>query len=131
VSEDRVERRLSAMMAADVAGYSRLMEADEAGTLARLKTARAEAIDPALADHGGRLVTATGDGLLVAFPSAVAAVECAVSGRNEEARLKATELPSMTPSPTVATALVIRHAAKPEHRQRLADALRAAGVPSG
>lgn len=131
MSKDRVERRLSAITAADVAGYSRLMEADEAGTLARLKAARAEAIDPALAEHGGRLVMATGDGHLVAFPSAVAAAECAVAGRNEEARLEAAERLSMAPSPTVATVPMIGHFAKPEHRQRLTDALRAAGVPSG
>jgi adenylate cyclase len=76
---ERVQRRLAAILAADVVGYSGLMEADEAGTLARLKTLRAELIDPKIADHGGRIVKTMGDGVLVEFPSAVAAVESALS----------------------------------------------------
>jgi adenylate cyclase len=75
----RVERRLAAILAADVAGYSRLMGADEVGTLEALKTIRREIIDPAIADHNGRLVKTTGDGLLVEFASAVDAVNCAMS----------------------------------------------------
>src|SRR5579863_5579911 len=70
-------RRLAAILAADVAGYSRLMGADEEGTLARLKALRAELIDPAIAQHNGRIVKTTGDGLLVEFASVVDAMRCA------------------------------------------------------
>ena len=73
----RVERRLAAILAADVAGYSRLIEADEEGTLGRLKTLRGEVIDPRIAGHKGRIVKTTGDGLLVEFSSVVDAVRCA------------------------------------------------------
>jgi adenylate cyclase len=73
----RVERRLAAILAADVAGYSRLIEADEEGTLARLKALRAELIDPKIASHRGRIVETTGDGLLVEFSSVVDALRCA------------------------------------------------------
>jgi TolB-like protein/class 3 adenylate cyclase len=76
---ERVERRLAAILAADVTGYSRLMGEDEAGTLARLKTLRRELIDPEIAEHRGRVVKTTGDGLLVEFPSVVEAVACAVA----------------------------------------------------
>jgi len=69
-----VERRLAAILAADVVGYSRLMEADEAGTHARLKDLRKSLIEPAIARHKGRIVKLTGDGALVEFPSAVGAV---------------------------------------------------------
>jgi adenylate cyclase len=72
-----VERRLAAVLAADVVGYSRLMEADETGTLARLKTHRLELIDPAIAKNRGRIIKTTGDGLLVEFQSVADAVECA------------------------------------------------------
>jgi adenylate cyclase len=65
LSGERVERRLAAILAADVAGYSRLMGLDETGTLARLKTLRRELIDPAVAEHKGRIVKTTGDGLLM------------------------------------------------------------------
>src|SRR5215831_18323985 len=70
-------RRLAAILAADVAGYSRLMGADEAGTLGRLRTIRAEVVDPAIATHHGRLVKTTGDGLLVEFSSIVDALHAA------------------------------------------------------
>ncbi len=70
-------RRLAAILAADVAGYSRLIEADEEGTLGRLKTLRAEIIDPRIAGHHGRIVKTTGDGLLVEFASVVDALRCA------------------------------------------------------
>jgi adenylate cyclase len=70
-------RRLAAILAADVAGYSRLIEADEEGTLGRLKTLRAEIIDPKIAGHRGRIVKTTGDGLLVEFASVVDALRCA------------------------------------------------------
>jgi adenylate cyclase len=75
----RIERRLAAILAADVAGYSRLMGADEVGTLTALKTHRRERIDPAIARHNGRIVKTTGDGLLVEFASVVDAVGCAVA----------------------------------------------------
>ena len=73
-----VERRLAAILAADVAGYSRLMGADEEGTLDRLKTLRRELFDPKFTEHRGRLVKTTGDGLLVEFSSVVDALRCAV-----------------------------------------------------
>jgi len=71
-------RRLAAILAADVAGYSRLMGADEEGTLERLKALRSELFDPKFAEHRGRIVKTTGDGLLVEFASVVDAVRCAV-----------------------------------------------------
>jgi adenylate cyclase len=71
-------RRLAAILAADVAGYSRLIGADEEGTLNRLKSIRAEVIDPKIAEHRGRIVKTTGDGLLVEFSSVVDALRCAV-----------------------------------------------------
>jgi class 3 adenylate cyclase len=76
--EKKVQRRLAAILAADVVGYSRLMKADEEGTLARLKTLRADAIDPTIAAHSGRIVKLMGDGALVEFSSVVDAVRCAV-----------------------------------------------------
>src|SRR3984893_12988723 len=75
--QGRVERRLAAILAADVAGYSRLIEADEEGTIGRLKAFRAKVIDPKVARHYGRIVKATGDGLLVEFASVVDALRCA------------------------------------------------------
>ena len=74
-------RRLAAILAADIAGYSRLMGADEVGTARALREHRA-AIDPVVASHGGRIVKTTGDGVLLEFPSIVAAVECAVAIQN-------------------------------------------------
>jgi class 3 adenylate cyclase len=71
-------RRLAAILAADVAGYSRLMGAEEEGTLNRLKTHRRELVDPKIREHHGRIVKTTGDGMLVEFPSVVDAVRCAV-----------------------------------------------------
>jgi class 3 adenylate cyclase len=71
-------RRLAAILAADVAGYSRLMGADEEGTLDRLKALRRELVDPKIAEHHGRIVKTAGDGLLVEFASVVDAVRCAV-----------------------------------------------------
>src|SRR6516165_11150627 len=76
--EMRVIRRLAAILAADVAGYSRLMGADEEGTLERLKALRHELLDPKIAAHHGRIVKTTGDGMLVEFASVVDAVRCAV-----------------------------------------------------
>jgi class 3 adenylate cyclase len=79
VAEPSVQRRLAAILAADVVEYARLMEADEAGTLARLQAVRRDAVDPAIADHRGRLVKLIGDGALVEFASAVDAVHCALA----------------------------------------------------
>jgi class 3 adenylate cyclase/pimeloyl-ACP methyl ester carboxylesterase len=79
-------RRLAAILAADVAGYSRLMSQDEAGTLADLKTHRSELIEPAVAKYGGRIVKLMGDGILAEFSSVVAAVECAAEVQREMAQ---------------------------------------------
>ena len=78
MAEARVERRLAAILAADVAGYSRLMGVDEEGTLSALKKHRSDLIDPKVAEHRGRIVKTTGDGALVEFASAVDAVRCAM-----------------------------------------------------
>jgi TolB-like protein/class 3 adenylate cyclase len=78
-----VTRRLAAILAADVAGYSRLMGADEEGTLERLKALRRELLDPKIAEHRGRIVKTTGDGLLVEFGSVVKALRCAVEVQRE------------------------------------------------
>jgi adenylate cyclase len=78
MSEDRVNRRLAAILAADIAGYSRLMGADEEGTLRDLKAHRKLLVDPKIVEHRGRIVKTTGDGLLVEFVSVVDAVRCAV-----------------------------------------------------
>jgi adenylate cyclase len=86
MAEARVERRLAAVLAADVVGYSRLMEADEAGTLARLKTVRLELIDPAIANCKGRIIKTTGDGILVEFQSVTEALRCAVDFQERMAR---------------------------------------------
>ena len=74
-----MEQRLAAVLAADMAGYSRLMEADERGTLARLRTHRIELIDPSIAKNNGRIIKTTGDGMLVEFHSVADAVGCAVA----------------------------------------------------
>ena len=94
---DRIERKLTAILAADVAGYSRLMGADEAGTARALREHRA-ALDPIVAQHGGRTVKTTGDGVLLEFPSIVTAVECALA---------------------VQEAMAARNAAVPSDRQML------------
>src|ERR1700676_4736361 len=78
LSDERVERRLAAILAADVAGYSRLMGANEEATLAQLKSVRRALVDPTIAAHRGRIVKTTGDGVLVEFASAVDAARCAV-----------------------------------------------------
>jgi TolB-like protein/class 3 adenylate cyclase len=89
VANNRLDRRLAAILAADVAGYSRLMGGDEEGTHTTLKAHRAELFEPKIAQHRGRLVKTTGDGLLAEFPSVVDALRCAVevqremAGRNE------------------------------------------------
>lgn len=76
--EDRVDRRLAAIWAGDIAGYSRLMGVDEEGTLRQLKAHRKELVDPKITEHRGRIVKTTGDGVLVEFFSVVDAVRCAV-----------------------------------------------------
>ncbi len=78
MAEQRVERRLAAILAADVAGYSRLMGVDEEGTLARLNAHRREFLEPTVAEYRGRIVKRTGDGILVEFGSAVDATRCAI-----------------------------------------------------
>ncbi len=98
MASDRSERRLAAVLAADMVGYSRLMEADEAGTLERQRDHRSAAIDPTIATHGGRIVKTTGDGMLVEFASVVDAVACAAdiqrematreAGRSEDTRIR-------------------------------------------
>ncbi len=80
-----MERRLAAILAADVAGYSRLMSLDESGTLARLQAHRSELIAPAIAGHHGRVVKLMGDGILAEFGSVVDAVECAAEIQREMA----------------------------------------------
>jgi TolB-like protein/class 3 adenylate cyclase len=79
LATQRIERRLAAILAADIAGYSRLMEANEEDTLTRLKAHRRELIDPKIGEHRGRVVKTTGDGLLAEFPSVIEAVSCALA----------------------------------------------------
>src|SRR5271170_7441582 len=78
MAEERLQRRLAAILSADVVGYSRLMGSDEAGTLARLKALRGDLVDPIIAAHSGRIVKLIGDGALIEFGSAVDAVTCAI-----------------------------------------------------
>ncbi|RWE57334.1 adenylate/guanylate cyclase domain-containing protein [Mesorhizobium sp.] len=78
MSDERIQRRLAAVMAADVVGYSRLMEKDEAGTLAALKSRRKQVLQPLVARHNGRVFKVTGDGVMVEFASAVNALQCAM-----------------------------------------------------
>ena len=93
-SEMRTERRLTAILCADVVGYTRMMAGDESATLEALRALRAELTDPQIAAHGGRIVKAMGDGLLVEFPSAVDAVHCglaiqgAMAGRRGDMRFR-------------------------------------------
>src|SRR5467141_2001594 len=89
MAEARVQRRLAAILAADVAGYSRLMGVDEEGTLAALKELRRGLADPKIKEHPGRIVKTTGDGLLVEFASVVDAVRCAVEVQHEMAERNA------------------------------------------
>jgi adenylate cyclase len=89
MTTDRVERRLAAILSADVVGYSRLMGADEEGTLARLKALRREFFNPKISEHRGRMVKLMGDGALVEFASGVDAVRCAVEMLQEVAQCNA------------------------------------------
>ena len=86
MGDERVERRLAAILAADVVGYSRLVGIDEEGTLAALKALRKSLIDPKITEHRGRIVKNTGDGALVEFASAVDAVRCAVEIQRADGR---------------------------------------------
>jgi len=81
MTEERVQRRLAAILAADVVGYSRLMGEDETGTLTQLKSLRSELLEPKLEEYGGRIVNTAGDGFLIEFPSAVYAVEYAIDAQ--------------------------------------------------
>jgi adenylate cyclase len=89
LASERVERRLTAILAADVAGYSRLMGVDEEGTLAQLKAHRRELTDPKIAEHRGRIVKTAGDGLLAEFASVVDAVRCSVEIQDEMSKRNA------------------------------------------
>src|SRR6266567_4345214 len=86
-----MERRLTAILAADVVGYSRLMTIDEAGTLAALKSLRKNLVDPRISEHNGRIFKLTGDGMLIEFPSVVSAVACAVDIQSAMRTRNATE----------------------------------------
>ena len=94
MAENPTQRRLAAILAADVVGYSRMMEQDEAGTLALLKSRLRDVLEPIIAGHQGRVFKLTGDGVLVEFGSAVNAVECAVQlqGRMGRRQFRATRL---------------------------------------
>src|SRR5919112_5139276 len=94
VATDRVERRLTAMLAADVAGYSRLIGEDEEGTLAQLKAHRRALVDPQIAAHRGRIVKTTGDGVLAEFASVVDAMRCAVDVQRGMAERNAEAAPA-------------------------------------
>jgi adenylate cyclase len=89
LSDERVQRRLAAILAADIAGYSRLMGSDEEGTLARVMAVRRSVLDPKVEGHQGRIVKTTGDGFLVEFASVVDALRCAVEIQQEMARSNA------------------------------------------
>jgi TolB-like protein/class 3 adenylate cyclase len=91
MSEERAERRLAAILAADVAGYSRLIGADDEGTVRRLNSMRAEVIDPMIGKHKGRIVHTAGDGLLVEFQSVVDAMRCAIEWQEGIGRRNAAE----------------------------------------
>ena len=88
-----MERRLTAILAADVVGYSRLMGANESGTLATLETLRSDFINPKISEHQGRIVKLTGDGMLVEFPSVVNAVACATELQRDMRKRNATVPP--------------------------------------
>ncbi len=89
MAEERVQRRLAAILAADVVGYSRMMSTDEAGTLSRLRKLRSEVFDPKTERFGGRIFKTTGDGILAEVPSAVDAVRHAVDVQRAMAGLNA------------------------------------------
>ncbi len=84
-----MQRKLTVILAADVVGYSRLMEADESGTLERLKANRDEIFNPSVTAHGGRLIKLMGDGALLEFPSVIDAVKCAIAIQEGTSRVEA------------------------------------------
>src|SRR5262245_61272967 len=90
-ARDRMQRRLAAIMIADVVGYSRLSQIDDEGTRARFSADLKEIFEPKIAAYRGRLVKTMGDGLLVEFPSVVDALRCAVEAQQEKARRNATK----------------------------------------
>jgi class 3 adenylate cyclase len=108
MAEERLQRRLAAVLSADVVGYSRLMGLDEAGTLSRLNTLRRELIDPSIAAHAGRIVRLMGDGLLVEFASAVDAVTCAIELQRQLHRVRSATAEFLFRHPTSCFVLVAR-----------------------
>ncbi len=104
MAEEHVQRRLAAILAADVVGYSRLMGADEAGTRSRFNAHLNELIEPAIASRRGRIVKTTGDALLVEFASVVDAVQCAVE--IQKAWRNATPMSQMTGGSSSASASI-------------------------
>jgi hypothetical protein len=124
VANEHIQRRLAAVLAADVAGYSRLMGTDEVGTLEALKSHRREVVDPAIASHRGRIVKTTGDGMLVEFASAVDAVTCAMAVQDQMAA--AQEMPRWIAtwgSMLVAAAYLEREPEMREAKQRMLEIL--------
>jgi class 3 adenylate cyclase len=101
LATERVERKLAAILAADIAGYSRLMGADEEGTLAGLKTLRREIADPKIGEHHGRIVKTTGDGLLVEFRSVVDGTSAQLALLVEAMDWRRTMAPPAPPRPTL------------------------------
>ena len=99
-----MERRLAAILSADIAGYSRLIGFDEAGTFRRVKALRTEVLEPLVARHGGRIVSYAGDGALAEFPSVVRAVECALAIQRTVAEREA----NMSPNQRIALRIGIR-----------------------
>src|SRR5258708_37722150 len=108
VEAERAKRRLAAIVAADIAGFSRLVGLDEEGTLARLKVLRRELIDPKIAEHSGRIVKTTGDGLLLEFASAVDAVRCVMD---------------------IQRVMAAHETDRPDDDARMIEGLRKAGLP--
>ncbi len=108
VEAERAKRRLAAIVAADIAGFSRLVGLDEEGTLARLKVLRRELIDPKIAEHSGRIVKTTGDGLLLEFASAVDAVRCVMD---------------------IQRVMAAHETDRPDDEARMIEGLRKAGLP--
>ncbi len=103
MAEERVQRRLATILAAEIVGYSRMMREDEAGTLAQLKTLRKELLDPKVEEYGGRIVKTTGDGVFVEFPIAVAAIRNAVKIQRARARQSDAEPTQLRTASTTAT----------------------------
>ena len=156
MSEQVPRRRFAAILAADVVGYSRMIQADEAGSFAALKARRAKILQPLVARYHGRIVKLMGDGALTEFESAVEGVQCPVelqqamttanigvpgerqivlrtlreqSNRETEARTALEGLRRLDPGLRVSTLREVFPIRRPEHFARFADALRKAGLP--